>query len=336
MSVLTFLGDVWLPYQVESEIDVSDKYIFNLEGPITRSEIPAPGKINIKVDREFYKETFGKYPIAVCLANNHIMDYGEQGFLDTIEVLNKKNIRFFGAGSLKDNCNNPLFLNIDEKKIAFMGYVCHSTHPLFADEKSLGVMPIMLEKIVQDIQFAKNNKADRIVIQLHWGDEEVYLPKPEDVIMAHAIVDAGADLIIGHHAHCIQPHEMYKGKYIFYGLGNCIFPNFDLMVNYGQEKNSPYRWVQKWGRWNELSFKVSVDIGLNEVNFCGVAYDQKKCREIKLSSKYQLHYSLKYDQLYRRNYKYSQLRNVIGRFFIRPKIPSAGAFLNIIKSFFKK
>jgi poly-gamma-glutamate synthesis protein (capsule biosynthesis protein) len=333
MSVLTFLGDVWLTRPIQTRITFQSEYICNLEAPITNATKAAPGKINLKSSNLFFKNTFKKNPIAVCLANNHIMDFGEQGFIDTLEALKHSGIKFFGAGNSADNYNNPVFLDIGGQHIALLGYVCPSTHPIFAKESSFGVVANNLEKISQDIHIAKSNKADYIIVQLHWGEEEVYLPNPKDILKAHAIIDLGADLIIGHHAHCVQPFEVYKGKYIFYGLGNCLFQNLDVFGYFNEGNKSSQRIVSDWFWWNRLSFIVQLDVLTKKIDFSGLLYDQKKCQWVKRLKKtqYRLVPSQKYDQLFQRNIHHAVWRRIICNFFIRPKLPTATRMLGAIK-----
>jgi hypothetical protein len=95
-----------------------------------------------------------------------------------------------------------------------------------------------------------------VIVNLHWGLQDIQLPRPKDITLAHQIIDHGADMIIGHHAHCIQPYQIYRDKYIFYGIGNCIFP-YDCIANHssGEIKIS-----LKLRPWNRRSLLVSVDL----------------------------------------------------------------------------
>jgi len=233
MSKLDFLGDVYLdkPYMVDLNLN---EFIFNLEFPLSTSGIPAKNKINLGMDISYILETFKKFPVAVNLANNHIMDFGEEAFKTTIEYLENNNIQYFGAGNKSNNYNNPCILNFNQKNIAFLGYSCPTTSAVFGNDVSNGSALLTDENVINDIILCKE-KSDFIVVNLHWGDEEIIYPKPSDIDKARKFIDAGADLIIGHHAHVIQSHEIYKGKPIYYGIGNCIFPDFDLPSNFDGE-----------------------------------------------------------------------------------------------------
>jgi len=254
---MSFLGDVFLDkeYQVDIELE---NFIFNLEYPLSTSGTPAKDKINLGADIPHIKETFGSLPKAVNLANNHIMDYGEEAFKKTIEYFDKENIKYFGVGNKKNNYNNPCILNFDKKSIALFGYSCSSTHAVFGNENNNGSALLDIDEIVKDIKSCRE-KVDMIVITLHWGDEEIKYPKYTDILLAHIIIDAGADLIVGHHAHVIQSIEKYNDKYIFYGIGNFIFPDFNAPSYYNGKE-----FTRRSSKINQKENKQSIIININE------------------------------------------------------------------------
>jgi len=231
---ISFLGDVVLdqPYKVDVALD---DFVFNLEYPLSTSGTPARNKINLGFDTPYIKETFGKLPLAVNLANNHIMDYGEEAFLRTVDYLSCNSIGYFGAGNKKNNYNNPYIFDFEESKIALLGYSCPTTHAVFGSDTSNGSALLDVDAIIKDIRSCRA-EVDMIVVSLHWGDEEIRFPKATDVEKAHMLIDAGADMIYGHHAHVMQSVEIYKGKYIFYGVGNFLFPGIDAPANFDGEK----------------------------------------------------------------------------------------------------
>lgn len=276
---LSFLGDVFLdkPYQVNIELN---DFIFNLEYPLSKSGIPAEGKVNLGAEQSYILETFRKFPIAVNLANNHIMDYGEDAFLKTIQFLEKNSIKYFGAGNESNNFNNPCFIDFAKKKVALLGYSCISTNGVFGKGALNGSAILDERKVIQDIQFAKK-QAEVIIVSFHWGDEHIKAPKPEDIMIARNIIDAGADLLIGHHAHVIQSFEQYQGKYIFYGLGNFIFPDFEVQAYYDGKKfhkNHKMNWLPK----HNEALIIDLDQKLN-VQYRSAIFDGTEIRESKIS-----------------------------------------------------
>ncbi|NOZ00573.1 MAG: CapA family protein [Deltaproteobacteria bacterium] len=177
---LFFAGDTYLPRAFPSTIDGVGGLVFNLEHPITRRTAPATGKVVLKADAEHFIRTFGGGPLAACLANNHIMDYGPEGLEDTIAALDALGVGYFGAGTRDDNCGNPIILDMGGIRVALSGYVCPTTHPVFAEGARPGVAPIDAAAITRDTALARKAGADRVVVCLHWGAEEVFLPSPGD------------------------------------------------------------------------------------------------------------------------------------------------------------
>ncbi|MCJ7523769.1 MAG: CapA family protein [Candidatus Aminicenantes bacterium] len=336
MSKLNFFGDVFLDKPQLANVPLEGEYIFNLESPLTRSAKPVWGKINLKSEAVHFKETFGKNPAAVCLANNHVMDYGKEGFLETVENLQKHGIQYFGAGRLVDNCHNPLVLELGGQRIALLGYVCPSTHPIFATAENFGVSSINLTAIAKDILRARAARAQRIIVQLHWGAEDVGLPKPTDVTLAHRIIDLGADLIIGHHAHCIQSFEIFKDKYIFYGLGNALFPNTE-MVSYSREGLRENNRQIEWKKWNQRSLAVQFDYHSLAVDMRLLAF--AKTLAVIPGARIDKLYGFKgragapYQRHYARVLRLAMLRRLLTSFMSRPRIPKKENLRWIIQLF---
>ena len=315
MSSLYLLGDVWLPNTYITKIRMEGEFVFNMESPITNAHNPAPGKINLKAEENHIMDTFGKNPIAVCLANNHIMDHGVLGLKDTISSLEQNHIRYFGCGTIEDNCNNPTYLETDGLKIALLGYVCPSTNPIFAEKAGCGVMQNNYKKIQEDILAARLGHADRIIVCFHWGAEEVYQPKPEDIKTARGIIDVGADIVIGHHSHCVQPIEIYKGKHIFYGLGNCIMPDINIPCYYN-EKGMPtgsYNKIQK--RWNRYSLLVDYSPSKNSVRAMKTHFNGYELKEIPCDTRKLFLKHCSIDE-YAKQYKYSAIFNRLKTAFV--------------------
>lgn len=324
MSLLNFFGDVHLEKPARSNVPLDGEYVCNLESPVTRSARPVWGKINLKAGGIYFKETFGGNPIAVCLANNHIMDYGEEGLRDTLATLRAEGIRCFGAGSLADRCHNPLLLDLDGQRIALLGYVCPTTHAIFAEADAPGAALLDLERIESDLRAARESGAERIIVQLHWGEEDVRLPRPADVAKARRIIDLGADLIIGHHSHCIQPFEVYGGRHIFYGLGNAVFPDTE-MVSYSPDGRRNDNRQMKWGRRNRTSLAVRYDTTARGVTmrrlFFKDALDVVAGGRPERDLAFQGANAASYERKYVRVLRLSMIRRLALSFFSRPRLP---------------
>ena len=334
-NVLTFLGDVFLPRAIDCKVDFPGEYIFNLESPITTHDVPAPNKINLRATSDHIAETFPRKPLAVCLANNHILDYGERGFLDTTARLQSHGIKYFGAGTIAENCNNPLVVEVGGSRVGLMGYVCPSTDPVFARDNIPGVMPLEVRTIAKDIAEARARGAERIIVSLHWGEEHVHLPKPADVRIAHEIIDLGADLIIGHHSHCIQSFEKYKGKAIFYGLGNCVFPTFELDAEFDTQGRSQRRVRAHWYWWNRESLMASIDLGSENLSLSKLSFENDTTLKEKgrVSMKYRAELGMEEGTFsrYNRARKYSVLRSAFAQFCSEPRIPRMSTVKDLMR-----
>jgi hypothetical protein len=162
-----------------------------------------------------------------CLANNHVFDHLEDGYSRTTAFLEKNNIRYIGAGFSETEAENHLILEKDGLKIGILNYVTEDTHPSLPLDSKFYVNYLSLTKILSNIKLLRK-EVDQIILVLHWGGrvEGGFYPDHEQSGLARKLIDAGADLIIGHHSHTIHPFEVYKNKYIFYSLGNFCFTDY--------------------------------------------------------------------------------------------------------------
>lgn len=191
----------------------------------------------------------------LSLANNHICDYGFEGCLDTVKYLHDNNINCFGVGENLSTSREPLIVNTNGITVGFLGYACKSTHGKYSDRKSYGSPPIKYSYIKRDLR-KLSFEVDIKIVSLHWGFEQYEYPYPKQIRMAHRIIDAGADLIIGHHPHILQGYEIYKGKPIFYSLGNFVFD--DVQTQGGG--------CLRWGKENKQSIIVKMKINGTKIS----------------------------------------------------------------------
>jgi len=168
-----------------------------------------------------------------CLAQNHIYDHLEEGVQRAIGFFEEKNISYLGASMDPRTVDRPLIVGNDFVKIGLLNYVTEDTNPNLPNNAGVFLNMFSLDKAVKHIQDIKSN-VDFVFILIHWGGrvEGGFYPDFHQPKTAHALIDAGADLIIGHHSHTIQPYEVYKGKYIFYSLGNFCFSDYKFEGTY--------------------------------------------------------------------------------------------------------
>ncbi|MCK9351734.1 MAG: CapA family protein [Candidatus Paceibacterota bacterium] len=141
----------------------------------------------------------------VTLANNHSSDFGEKGYSETASFLNEIGVASVGSSSSHVVEQNGI-------RVRFMGF-----NDTFA--------PLSSDTVASDV---RNTKKDNefLVVAIHFGDEYATSSNSRQKALAHTIIDAGADVVIGHHPHVVEEHETYHGKAIFYSLGNFIFDQY--------------------------------------------------------------------------------------------------------------
>jgi cyanophycin synthetase len=169
---------------------------------------------------------------AVSLGNNHVMDYGLPGYIETSNLLDKYNIKYFGAGDNSAMALLPLVQKcvIGSKilEIAVIGGFEYrksydSLYNFYANRELAGVNMFDTAGIISQVKLLREqNKDTYIVLFPHWGKNYKQVMDYQKE-MAHALIDAGVDLIIGHGAHTVQESEYYNGKWIIYNIGNFIF-----------------------------------------------------------------------------------------------------------------
>jgi poly-gamma-glutamate capsule biosynthesis protein CapA/YwtB (metallophosphatase superfamily) len=165
----------------------------------------------------------------LSLANNHAMDYGPEALLQAIGLLQEQGITVVGAGENETAARRAQIREVNGIRLAFLGYVHvpvewrgFETQSWTATATAPGLAWGDPDWIAADVRAARQ-EADLVVVILHSGFEYVLQPSPPQVAAARAAIDAGAALVIGHHAHILQGIEFYNGGVIAYGLGNFAF-----------------------------------------------------------------------------------------------------------------
>lgn len=200
---------------VKKILSEDDLTIANLEGTLTEAT-EKPDK-SAQGNRAFFFKGNPYYTAilkdgsieAVNLANNHSMDFLNKGFTDTVATLDHAGITSFGDNKVTVYEKNGV-------KIGLIG-----VNPLGSLEEGVNLEHLMSELKV-NIQ-ALEEITSLIIVSFHWGMENKYDPTEEQRKLGRFVVDQGADLVLGHHPHVLQPYEMYQGKCIVYSLGNFVF-----------------------------------------------------------------------------------------------------------------
>ena len=243
---LCFAGDVTFDYavkktlaanidpfcEVKSFIPHADLAVFNLETAITTNSVKMVKSFNFKSPPEVLSLiTNAGFDIAT-IANNHSMDYGWAGLNETIGALKDYQIEYGGAGSNLAAASVPLYKEVNGIKIAFLFYGYVNPPSLYAGTNKPGIAPLDSVAMTKAITAARTN-ADFVTVIVHWGDQYEDYPNAFQTTLGHNLIDAGADLVIGHHPHVLEGIEYYGNGAIFYSIGNFVFPQWaDVRMMY--------------------------------------------------------------------------------------------------------
>lgn len=157
----------------------------------------------------------------VTLANNHFADYGSKSVKKTLAILNETDIDYVGGGNNLEESLQVLYKRTgDGKLLAVLNY-CEEEFTIATPSEG-GSAPFDLSYVIPKVVEAKRN-ADYVLVIIHGGKEFYQLPTPRMKRAYRALVDMGVDAVVNHHQHCYGGYEVYKGKPIFYGLGNFCF-----------------------------------------------------------------------------------------------------------------
>ena len=187
---------------VKSIFEKDDITVANLESTFTEYNVKREKKFNFKAPTS-YVEILNKGDIEVVnIANNHSHDYGDIGYQDTLNTLNKAKINYFG--------NSEYYIyEKNNVRIGFAGIFCIEYR-----------CTKLVDKAISNL---KSHNVDAIVLSFHWGIEKDYQQSSSQEYVGRYAIDQGADLVLGHHPHVLQGIEKYKDKYIVYSLANFSF-----------------------------------------------------------------------------------------------------------------
>lgn len=238
MANLSFIGDIGLndafitlkknganPFEaLEGFLSGSDLVVGNLEcvlkGNGGENLLKRP-RIHTTADTMHYLKNINLS--LVTLATNHIYDNLDDGFHNTLEFLKMQQIKWLGAGMSREVATQSITLTIKGISFCFMNYITADTNPSLPDDAGVSINEFHEEACLAELK--KYVDYDYRIVIMHWGGnfEGGLYPDYHQKGLGRKLIDHGADLIIGHHSHTLQPFERYKGKYIFYSLGNFCF-----------------------------------------------------------------------------------------------------------------
>ena len=210
------------PSRAGKELLAADIEFANLETPITRRGTKTPKTWNFRANPRDLKIVRAAGITVVNIANNHVWNYGRDGFLDTLKYLEKDGWTYVGGGRDRAAAEEVRLFEFEGLTVGIVGLT--STHPeaAWAGKNKPGVAYSDFDRMAEIVGRAKA-RCDVLVVSFHGGTELADDANDIQKAFAHAAIDAGAAIFIGHHPHVLQPVELYKGKPILYSLGNFLF-----------------------------------------------------------------------------------------------------------------
>jgi poly-gamma-glutamate capsule biosynthesis protein CapA/YwtB (metallophosphatase superfamily) len=204
-----------------------DLTVVNLECPASDLGAAVDKEFTFRCDPAALDEMRAAGVEVANQGNNHAYDYGPEALVDSVRRLRAADVAPVGAGPNQRRALRPVTFRLDGRRVAVLGFGM-VVDPAFsvAGEETPGIAAgYDTDLMLRSIRRAER-RADLVVVTIHWGVELDTEPRPEQVELGHAFVDAGADVVFGHHAHRLQPLEHFRGRPIFWGLGNFVWPNF--------------------------------------------------------------------------------------------------------------
>lgn len=213
-------------------LNSADLVFGNLEGPISDKGVKQGSVNSFRFDPKTAEALKSAGFDVVSIANNHILDYGPTALSDTRFFLGASGIQSAGAGKNYEEANEAALLEVKSKKLAFLAYTNLLPRGMTARGDSAGVSDFSILKIKAKIEELKKVN-DLVIVSMHWGEEYQLKANLSERKIAHELIDAGADLVVGHHPHVPQEIEKYnppsrkasegQGGWIIYSLGNFVF-----------------------------------------------------------------------------------------------------------------
>lgn len=239
---ISFLGDIMMDRGVKSSVNKnyggdynalfknlgelyeSDFVFANLEGPVSEVGNNVGSKYSFRMEPASLDALVNAGFNILSFANNHVGDWNVAAFNDTLKRLDELGVRYTGAGKNLADASEVRVMEKNGVRVGFLGFTDVGPNWMKAEENKSGILLASDPKRLEYIKNAKE-KVDVLVVSYHWGDE--YVPfNARQKSLAESSIDAGADIIAGHHPHVIQDTLRYKDGLIMYSLGNAIFDQY--------------------------------------------------------------------------------------------------------------
>lgn len=291
---IIFLGDLFLNRSKDLNLlspfpnyNNNYKIVGNIESSISEiGTITSPKYANLRSHPESFNCLKG-LEVAI-LSNNHFCDYGHESAQETVKELRRLKIQTTGYGSNLNEAMEPAVLSYGTNRVAIISFCCPSTNG-WNDASCInpGVSPLNLSIVKQRI-FQLKEIHNFVIVYLHWGLENNHAVTTNQIWAARKMIDWGAESVIGTHGHVIQPMEIYKGKYIFYGLGNTVFEkgNYRLWEPDGKYEEKKIIHESKNRESIAPVFQINAEKEFNYQETLNLKYDNEeiiRCKRSELS-----------------------------------------------------
>ena len=237
-ATLVFLGDVALGRSMEAQLarygpaypwsglgpllGEADLAVANLEGVLTTQGKPLDKSYLMRAHPQWGESLVKAGLDLVTLANNHALDYGQAGLDETLATLEDLDLATVGAGETREAAHEPARVTLNGVRVAVLGYAAarwNGSPDVPATDRIAWAEPDTVRAGVRAVR----DEVDVVVVLLHAGTEYANDPTPDQVSVARAAIDAGAELVVGHHPHVTQTVERYGNGLIVYSLGDALF-----------------------------------------------------------------------------------------------------------------
>ncbi len=220
-----FGGDYGALFENTGYIKDADIAFANLEGPVAEESTKRlASRMLFRMDPDAMPALKNAGLDIVSFANNHVGDYQRKAFLETLEHLKTNDILYAGAGHNITEARTPAIIEVQGVRVGYLAVADIGPEWMNATEKDAGIIlgnDPELSRIITDAKAL----VDVLVVSFHWGNEYSAVSARQEEL-AHRAIDAGADIVVGHHPHVMQKFEYYKNKPVFYSLGNFIFDQY--------------------------------------------------------------------------------------------------------------
>lgn len=207
---------------IKPVIEQADLAICHLETPIAPATGPFKGYPLFSVPPEVATGLAGIGYDTCSTASNHTLDQGASGVTTTLDALDAAGLKHTGSARSAKEASTPLILDVHGVKVAQLSYTFAFNSGTSAPSPFLGNI-LDPARVLTAARAARQAGAEVVIASLHWGIEDRTAPTPDQIRIARQLLaDPAIDLIVGHHAHTVQPFENINGKWVAYGLGNQI------------------------------------------------------------------------------------------------------------------